>query len=242
MNMQALITALYPPQCLLCRALVDSEFGLCPDCWRDTPFISGLTCDKCGIPLPGQPDEAGPGVVCDDCLGHDRPWQAGRAALHYRDNGRKLVLALKHGDRLDLARPAAEWLRRAAGPLLRPEMLVVPVPLHWRRLIRRRYNQSALVSAALARAAGLEHCVDALRRPRFTGSQDGRTREGRFENMAGAITVHPRRAARLKGREVVIVDDVMTSGATFAAATEACHDAGAASVLVLSLARVAKEP
>lgn len=234
-----MIQAIYPPQCITCAALVDSDFGLCPDCWRDTPFLSGAVCDKCGSPVAGEADETG--VLCDDCLQVARPWGRGRAALLYQDNARRIVLALKHGDRMELARSAAPWLMRAAAPLLQPDTLVVPVPLHWWRLVRRSYNQAALLSAGLARLAGLQHCPDALLRPRNTGSQEGRDRDARFRGMQGAIVANPRRRAWMMGRPVLLVDDVMTSGATFAAAAEACHAAGASSVAVLALARVAKQ-
>ena len=237
--MQGVIGALYPPQCITCDALVATDFGLCGDCWRETPFISGCVCAKCGCPVPGDAEDMT--VICDDCLRVARPWSQGRAAMLYRDNARKIVLALKHGDRMELARPAAAWLARAAEPLIRPETVVVPIPLHWWRLIRRRYNQSALLSAALARVARLDHCPDALVRPRNTGSQEGRDREARFANMEGAIRLHPKRGHWIKGRPILLVDDVMTSGATLAAAAEACLAGGAAEVSVLTLARVAKE-
>jgi ComF family protein len=180
-------------------------------------------------------------VLCDDCLTIARPWTAGRAALIYRDNARKLVLALKHGDRLDLSRPAADWMYRAVQPILVPDMLVAPIPLHWLRLIKRRYNQAALLSARVARLAKLEHCPDLLQRRQNTGSQDGLGREGRFANMSAALTLHPRRAAKVEGRHVLLVDDVMTSGATLAAGAEACVAAGAIGVSVLVMARVAKD-
>lgn len=237
--MQSLIRAIYPPHCISCEALVASDFGLCAECWRDTPFITGLTCHKCGTALPGVPDEGE--VLCDDCLRIARPWQAGRAAMLYDGNARRLVLALKHGDRMDLARPAGQWLHRAARPMLLPDMVIVPIPLHWWRMIRRRYNQAALLSAALAREAALAHCPDALIRARNTGSQEGRDRDGRFANMQNAFRVHPRRSAALAGRPVLLVDDVMTSGATFAAAAETCLAAGASSVCILALTRVAKD-
>jgi ComF family protein len=239
--MQALVELIYPPQCLTCDARVTADFALCPDCWRETPFIAGLVCDKCGAPLPGS-EAPGTAVLCDDCLRVARPWARGRAAMGYDRNGRTLVLALKHGDRLDLARPAGGWLLRAAQPILCPGMLVAPVPLHWLRLLRRRYNQSALLSAALARAAGLDHCPDLLLRPRRTPTQDGRDREARFRNVDGAITVARRHAARVARRHVLLVDDVMTSGATLAAAAEACLAAGAAEVSVVTLARVGRDP
>jgi ComF family protein len=238
-GLQAALHVLYPPQCISCGELVTSDFGLCGACWRETPFIVGLVCDRCGVPLPG--GEAQEIAVCDDCMAVARPWGQGRSALVYRDNGRSLVLALKHGDRMDLARPAAAWLMQAAGPVIRPDMLVVPVPLHWFRLFRRKYNQAALLSKALAGLAGLGHCPDALVRKRTTGSQEGRTRDGRFANMADAFRVPKSRAGLVEDREILLVDDVMTSGATFAAATEALFAAGARSVDVVSLARVAKD-
>lgn len=230
---------LFPPQCISCGGAVVEEFGLCPDCWRETGFIRGLACDKCGTPLPGA-DEGQP-EFCDDCLTIARPWDRGRAALVYRDTGRRLVLALKHGDRQDLARPMAGWLAAAAAPILQPGTLVTPIPLHWRRFLKRRFNQSALLSGALARLAGLDHCPDLLQRIRATHSQEGRGRAERFENMSQAIRVNPARSAGLAGRAVLIVDDVMTSGATFAAAADALQAAGAASVSVVALARVAKD-
>ncbi len=239
MKLQAALRLIYPPQCLTCDAQVTTDFGLCGTCWRDTPFISGLVCDQCGVPLPGE--DTGSPEHCDDCLTIARPWSQGRAALLYKGNARRMVLALKHGDRLDLAKPAAVWLHRVALPVLKPGMIVAPVPLHWFRLIRRRYNQSALLSAGLAKIAGLNHCPDLLQRRRHTGTQDGRDRDGRFANMTDALRVHPRQAARIAGRHVLLVDDVMTSGATLAAGAEACVAAGAGSVSVLALARVAKD-
>lgn len=237
---QSAMRLIYPPQCVLCGGRTDAEFALCGACWREARFTGGLVCDRCGVPLPG--DDPGEPVHCDDCLVISRPWSRGRAAMLYGETGRRLALALKHGDRLELARPAAEWMARAARPILVPGMLVAPVPLHWLRLFRRRYNQSALLSSRVARLAGLEHCPDLLVRTRGTASQEGRDRDGRFANVAGAIRAHPRRRARLERRHVLLIDDVMTSGATLAAAADACLAAGATEVSVLVLARVAKTP
>jgi len=239
MRLQDTVQVLYPPQCLSCPALVTSDFGLCADCWRETPFVSGLVCDLCGVPLPG--DDPGHRVLCDDCMTIARPWSQGRAALIYRDNARRMILALKHGDRLDLARPAAHWMSKAAQPMVRPNMLVIPVPLHWFRLFRRKYNQAALLSAGVAKVMGLQHCPDVLARRKSTGSQEGRTRDLRFTSMAGAFAVQERHSGLVKQRDILLVDDVMTSGATFAAATEALFASGAASVSILSFARVAKD-
>jgi ComF family protein len=237
--MRRTLQEIYPPTCVLCDARVAEDHALCPDCWRDAPFLSGLVCDCCGVPLPGQDDGA---VRCDDCLTIARPWDRGRAALAYAGTGRAAVLALKHADRGDLALPAARWMLRAAQPILRPGMLVVPVPVHRWRLVTRRYNQAALLAHALGRAAGLDVLPDALQRTRTTGTQDGKGREARFANMERSIRPHPQRGAALAGRDVLLVDDVMTSGATFAACADAARAAGAASVSVLALARVTKDP
>lgn len=234
--LRAVIDVLYPPTCLACDASVSESGTLCPRCWGDTPFVGGLVCDGCGTPLPGDPQD-GP-VQCDDCLRIARPWNRGRAALTYGAVGRKLVLGLKHGDRHEIAGPAGRWMARVAAPLIRADTLVAPVPLHRWRLFQRRFNQSALLARSLAQAVQRPLCPDLLVRNRQTTTQDGRTREGRFLNLTGAISAHPRRAGMILGRHVLLVDDVMTSGATLSAAAEACFAAGADDVDVVVMARV----
>lgn len=238
MKLESALRVIFPPACVGCGAHVASDFGLCGSCWREMGFIAGLVCDRCGTPLPGE--DEGRIEHCDDCLTLVRPWERGRAVCTYGGKGRDLVLALKHADRLDLVPPLARWMMRAAAPILAPGMIVAPVPLHWTRLFRRRYNQSALLSRAMARLARLDHCPDLLVRHRKTDTQDGKGREDRFANIAGAIRAHPRRSARMEGRHVLLVDDVMTSGTTLGAATDACLAAGADRVSVLVMARVAK--
>ena len=230
-----MLRVLYPAQCLACDALVDAEGALCPECWAQTPFVAGLACDGCGAPLPGRSEGA---ERCDECLS-GRPWSRGRAALRYGGAGIRMVLALKHGDRPDLARHAGGWMARVGAELIGEGTLLAPVPVHRRRLVRRRYNQAALLAQEVARRTGAPCCPDLLVRTRSTGSQDGRGAAARHENVAGAIAVHPRRSA--EGRAVVLVDDVLTSGATLGACAEACLEGGAARVDVLTLARVVRD-
>ncbi len=230
---------IYPARCLSCGSVVDGDFGLCGPCWRDTAFIGGTICDACGVPLPGVEDVDTP--HCDACLQTPRPWKCGRAAMLYRDTGRKLVLALKHGDRQEIAHPAGLWLLAAAKGIMTQNTLIAPVPLHWQRMIKRRYNQSALLAKSLSAQADRPMCPDLLQRFRRTRSLDGLGREERKSVMENAIRVHPRRRHRLIGRPILLVDDVMTSGATLAACTRACLEAGSGPVCVVTLARVGKD-
>nr|WP_245626826.1 double zinc ribbon domain-containing protein [Aestuariivita boseongensis] len=230
---------IFPPRCVGCGSLVDTDFQLCGSCWVQTPFITGLVCDGCGLPLHGSSD--GQTVQCDDCMEMPRPWKAGRAALLYQDGARRMVLALKHGGRMEVARAAAGWLERAAGDLLRPDTLIAPIPLHWTRLFHRTFNQSAALAQALADKTGSQICPDLLIRPKRTLPLDRKSVAERFEALSDVMSVHPRRAGLIRGRPVLLVDDVMTSGATFTAAAQCCLQAGSGDVFVLALARVAKD-
>ena len=237
--LDATLRVLYPPRCIACGTETLDDAGLCGACFRDMPFITGLVCDACGLPLPGEAADGLP-VFCDQCLAEPPPWARGRAVFTYDGTARRLILALKHGDRLDLVRPMARWLAGAL-PAVAADALLVPVPLHRWRLLARRFNQAALLAHDLARLTGLQACPDALLRRRPTRPQEGMTRAERLDNQQAAIV--PGRAGRalLPGRDVVLVDDVMTTGATLTACALACHAAGAATVTVLTLARVAPD-
>jgi ComF family protein len=237
--LQTGLNAVYPARCLSCGTVVAGDFSLCGACWRDTAFIGGTVCDGCGVPLPGSDDADVP--HCDACLTAPRPWSRGRAALIYRDTGRKLVLALKHGDRQEIAQAAGVWMAQSVPDLLTEQTLIAPVPLHWQRMIKRRYNQSALLAKSLSQRVDLPWAPDLLQRYRRTRSLDDLTRVEREAIVENAIRVHPRRRHRLIGRPLLLVDDVMTSGATLAACTRACLDAGSGPVCVVTLARVAKD-
>lgn len=238
---QTALRLLFPPRCVGCGDLVESDFGLCSACWKETPFVGGLVCEKCGVPLPGSED-AEP-VLCDECMRYERPWSKGRTVMLYRENGRKLVLAIKHGDRHDIVYPAGRWLTLAAKPLVGEGVentLVVPIPLHRRRLLKRRYNQAALLARSLSKGIGATCCLDLLRRPHEIGSMKGLDHTERFSKMNGAMDVNPNRRSLLAGKTVLLVDDVMTSGATLTAASTAVLGSGASDVRVVTLARVAK--
>lgn len=244
--MKGALRLFYPPQCLACGEPVaasgDGAIALCAGCWREARFITGTCCDGCGVPLPGDGGGAADdGLLCDHCLQLARPWERARAALVYSGTGRQLALTLKHGDRPDMAPQLAGWMHRAAAPLVRPGMIVAPVPLHLRRLLRRRYNQAELLSARIAESHSLTHLPDLLRRTRHTPAQDHRDAAARFENMENALAVRPRHLAALRGCPVLLVDDVMASGATLTAATEALLAAGSGPVFIVVLARAVRD-
>jgi ComF family protein len=232
----AVVDTIYPPRCLACTEATETPQGLCAACWREMAFISGTACVKCGLPMLGEP---GPEDICDGCLRHPPAWDRGAAVFLYEGTGRRLVLLLKHGDRLDMVPRLAAWMGTAGARVLADADLIAPVPLHWRRLVHRRYNQSAELVRRLARVSGRPAVVDLLRRRRMTIPQEGMDRAARAANQAQAFDLTPRQAARVRGARVVLVDDVMTSGATLSSCAEALRAAGAARIDVLVLARVA---
>lgn len=234
--LQTLLPAVYPALCPGCRAETGQPMTLCPACWDGMSFIDGAGCPICGRPLPG----LGPGeeAICDDCAELPRGWSLGRSAFLYEATGRRLILSLKHGDRLDLVPLLARWTARAGAPLLDHADIVVPVPLHWTRRLVRRANQSAELGRAVARLARVPFEPDALVRARRTRSQKGHDRDQRYANLAGAFAVNRARRPALVGARIVLIDDVMTTGATLHMAATALLDGGAARVdcLVAALA------
>ncbi|MGO1120007.1 double zinc ribbon domain-containing protein [Rhodovibrionaceae bacterium A322] len=238
-----LLDRLLPPSCYLCQGMVESQGLLCGSCWSELTFIGHPCCQLCALPFELE-EAAG---SCADCLRHPPDYDHARAVLRYDDASRPLILKFKHGDRLEAARSFARWLQRPATELLgqRPDFgspesrpLVVPVPLHWRRLFSRRYNQSALMGQALARSLDLPFRSGLLRRHRATASQGHLSRKQRQLNLRGAFSVPQRARPVVSGAWIMLVDDVLTSGATSQACARALKKAGAQRVDLLTLARV----
>ncbi|CAA7626893.1 Phosphoribosyltransferase [Candidatus Terasakiella magnetica] len=229
--------ALLPPLCLSCHAPVGEPGALCPACWSKTEFLAPPYCACCGLPFEV---EVGPEAVCGDCARDPPRFRRARAVFRYDDESRALILRFKHGDRLEGVPAFARWMARAGADVLAGADLLVPVPLHRWRLLSRRYNQAALLAMGVARQTGIAAIPDLLTRLRPTPSQGHMGREGRARNVAGAFTVASRRLGALGGKRVVLIDDVMTSGATIGECARVLLRAGALSVDVLTLARVVK--
>jgi ComF family protein len=233
----AALDLLLPPTCILCSTPVDAPGLLCGVCFGELSTVGEPCCGCCGAPFE-LAWHAVEGDLCQRCVDAPPPFERARAALSYDAASRRLVLPFKHGDRIEFAAALAGMMARAGARLVREADVLVPVPLHRRRLFVRRYNQAALLAHALGRMAGRVTIVDALMRVRSTHGLDGRSAAERREEVAGAFAVRPRRSAALEGRRVLLIDDVMTSGATTSACTEAILEAGAIAVDVLVAARV----
>ena len=233
----AALDALLPPTCLTCDSAVGSQGTLCPACFGSLHLLTPPFCARCGVPFL-HAGQGGPGGLCPGCQAHPPAYDAARAALRYDDGAKRLLLPFKHGDRTELAAPLAAHMARAGAALLARADLLAPVPLHWRRLVARRYNQAALLGRKLATGARKPFIPDLLRRTRPTPALEDRGAAERALLLQGAFAVAPGLVPRIAGRRVLLVDDVMTSGATAEACARALRAAGAGAVDVLAAARV----
>ncbi|MBN8920481.1 MAG: ComF family protein [Rhizobiales bacterium] len=234
---RGLLRVALPPLCPSCRGPLADAGGLCARCWSQLAFITRPYCERLGTPLA---HDAGPGILSGEAVANPPAYGRARAAVQYDDVAASLVHALKYGDRLDLAPMLARWMAVAGRDIVADADAIVPVPLHWRRLWMRRFNQSAALGAAIGREAGRPFVFDALRRVKPTPQQVGLSRDARAANVQGAFRLDAAAQARLRGRRVVLVDDVLTSGATVEACARALMRGGVAAVGVLVFARVVK--
>ncbi|MEM9732132.1 MAG: ComF family protein [Pseudomonadota bacterium] len=227
---------LLPPTCLACDTTVSRQGSLCPKCWQEARFIEKPFCAVLGSPFAY---DLGEGALSARAIAERPRFNAARAVMLYEDVARRLVLGLKFSHRTDLAPWMAKLMVRAADGLLADNPLIVPVPLHTSRMVMRRFNQAAELARAIAREEGLTYAPEMLVRTRATKQQVRLGRRERANNVSGAFQVPKGQRPWLKGRKIVLVDDVFTTGATLEACTRALLRSGAAQVNCLTFARVA---
>jgi ComF family protein len=232
---RAALDVALPRLCAVCREPVEGE-GLCAACWSKLSFITRPYCERLGIPFVYDP---GPGILSMEAIADPPAYNRARAAVRFDEISRALVHALKYGDRLDLAPMMGRWISRAGREILAEADALVPVPLHWRRLWTRRFNQSAMLAASVSAASGVPMVTTALKRVKATAQQVGLSRSERATNVQGAFRVAEQGKAAVAGRRLVVLDDVLTSGATVEGCARALLRAGARQVDVLVFARVA---
>lgn len=232
----SLIDAVLPRRCPVCSEVVSGHDGFCSRCWEQLHFISTPMCTKCGEPFAiGGLFES----LCGACIANPPPWSQARAVWHYDDGSKPVIAALKYADRTELAMLLGKAMARAGADLLTDsDCCIVPVPLHRWRLLHRTYNQAALLARQIAQEADRLLLVDSLVRTRATPAQQSLNRAQRLTNVATAFAVRPGDRTKILNRIIVLVDDVLTTGATLAACTRALTAGGAREVRILTIARV----
>ena len=233
-----MIGVVYPPTCVACQAATAEAHALCAACWSRLRLIERPYCERLGTPFPV---DWGAGLLSPAALADPPVFRRARAVALYDDTARALVHRLKYGDRLELARALGRMMARAGAELLAEADVIVPVPLHPWRLWRRRFNQAMALAAAVSRTSGVPCDPFLLARVKRTRSQVGLTKAQRQENLQGAFRVPVVAGPRLKGRRVLLLDDVLTTGSTANAASRALLRGGASTVDVLTFARVDQE-
>lgn len=228
-----------PPQCFGCAAPIARQGGLCGACWYAIDFIERPFCDISGMPMPFDPSIGASGLsISVAAIDKPPPYARARAVMRYNEASASLISRFKYADRLEAAPAFAHWMVRAGSDVLQGADLIMPVPLHRGRLFQRRYNQAAELSRAIARETGVALAADHLVRVRATRPQVGLSGDARRRNVAGAFRVKSGVGPQITGKTIVLVDDVMTTGATIEACARVLHAAGARELRVLTLARV----
>jgi ComF family protein len=222
-----------PPACLACQEPLAGHDAICASCWTDISFIRAPLCDRLGLPMPF---DTGGTIVSAAATANPPNYDRARAVAHFSGVMREMILQFKYGDTHNARKLFGRWLSSAGAELIADCDVIAPVPMHRRHLLARRFNQSALLAQELARTCNRHYEPRLLNRVRHTESQVGLTSAQRRRNLAGAFAVTERQKARIKGRKILLVDDVITTGTTLNACARAIRRAGAARVDALALA------
>lgn len=229
-----LLNLFFPPKCLSCQTLVAKTGSLCAHCWNQMEFVHQPLCVQCGHPFEFSLTED---TLCGECVANPPPYRKARTVCMYNDISRNIVTGLKYSDRTYIAPYIARWMTRNGQSLLEEADYIVPVPLHRLRLFTRRYNQALLLANTIGKQTGIPLMHNLLKRKRHTPPQAGLTRNQRLKNVTGAFTIRSKYHKRICQKHIVLIDDVMTTGATIHACTRALLKAGAVRVDVITFSR-----
>ncbi|MEB3702995.1 ComF family protein [Candidatus Bealeia paramacronuclearis] len=235
--LNAILNFLLPPKCYACGDVIEEVSQLCPDCWKKLNFIASPLCACCGYPFAYEVSEE---ALCGYCIQKHPPYDIARATFVYDEGSKPLILKFKHGDALHGTNLLMDWLDRT-GQDIYPQLkspLVIPFPLHWTRLLKRMYNQSAIIGQKLAQRRGFDYQPSLLIRKKKTPYLGDFGREERKKILSGAFALHNRAKFILKNRDILLIDDVHTSGATLKSAARTLRKGGVGKIGILTLARV----
>jgi ComF family protein len=232
--MKRLLNFILPPRCANCSQQIAHSHSLCSECWRKIDFLSEPYCQKCGYPFEIDLE----GFLCPSCLYMPPSYNHLRAACRYNEASKALLMRFKYGGATSLAPLFVKWLAYAGGDFVKEADIILPVPLHWRRLIKRGYNQAALLAQGLSKAFHKTYAYNILKRNRYTPSQGRRTLEQRIQNVQGVFKIPSSKQKIIEGKKILLIDDVYTSGATIRECVKVLKHFHPECVNVLTLARV----
>ena len=240
MFIRKILDILIPPRCPNCGLEVDADNKLCACCWKEIHFTTEPFCKKCGQPLEHGMSDNQMDCQCATCFDNKPDYDGGRSVLSYDGTAKTLLLRFKHGDATYMACLFASWMKQYEDNFFKESDYLIPVPLHWTRLLKRRYNQSSLLAISLLKVLKKKpsYAPFMLRRKRRTPSQGHKTAQQRYDNVHKAFIVPDRYHAQLKGKNVLLIDDVMTTGATLQECSHTLKQAGCSKVFILTVARV----
>lgn len=238
------VNLVLPPRCPINGNIVDSVGAISPEAWKNLTFVSDPHCRCCGIPFAVEShlnSDFASDFLCGQCIAIPRHFDKAKSLFVYDEGCRKMILAFKHGDALHLHTTLAPLLANLGKDFINPDSILVPIPLHWRRLVGRRYNQSAILAQAMSRISGLPYWADLLMRVRHTPPQGHKSAKDRQQNVAGAFEINFNHKDKIKDKHIVLIDDVFTTGATLDECSKVLKSSGVASVNILTVARVVKD-
>ncbi len=229
-----LLDIIYPPRCIACGDNVHENGTICAKCWGEINFISDPQCQICGFPFDFKV-EGNP--ICAGCIDEKPKFSKARAVFLYDDASRRMITSFKYNDRIENRVAYARWMARVGAEMLADADYIIPVPIHFAKLLLRKYNQAGLLALEIAKISGNKVLVNALIRKKYTRKQAGLNRRLRFENISGAFKINQKYAAILKDKKILLVDDVITTGATADECAKILLKAKVAKVEVLALAK-----